>query len=532
MPAYEAPDCDVIVVGSGAAGLAAALAAAADGARVVVLEKARVLGGTTAMSSAGTWVPANHHMLAAGLADSADETLTYLRATAPPGWAETEDELWQALAEQSAPMLRFLEDLTPLVFELVNHPDFYVEAPGGKLFGRMVSPTLISRYRLGRWWNRVRPSVKPQFFTYKEMIGGILKDPWRAGLRLGPHLVWRVIAGQVGLGNGLIVGLLRGCLDHGVDIRIDADVKRLVTDGDVVTGVEAAIAGKPVTLGASKGVILATGGFDWAPDYMPRYFPSLDLVGAPDTNTGDGQRMAEAVGADLAHMDQANIAPATFTRYEGRRHAQPLYESYSPHCILVNREGRRFASEGSPALGEAIDERGPDGRSRHAPVWRIFDSRYRHRLSAMYAAKEPDFVRTADTLEALAAKIGLDPATLKATVNRFNGWKSEGVDRDFHRGETAWERYYTQDRALETVEQPPFHAAPFLYVSLGTKGGPRTNRHGQVLRGDGSVIGGLWCAGIAMAHPIGTRAIGAGTTIGPCLTFGYIAGKSIARRNA
>ncbi|TMJ29475.1 MAG: FAD-dependent oxidoreductase, partial [Alphaproteobacteria bacterium] len=479
------PDFDVIVVGSGAAGLAAALAAAVDGATVLVLEKSPVLGGTTAMSSAGTWVPANHHMQAAGIADSPEETLAYLRATAPPGWAETEDELWQALAQHSAPMLRFLEDETALRFELVNHPDFYVEAPGGKLFGRMVSPTLISRYRLGRWWHKVRPSVKPQFFTYKEMIGGILKDPWRAILRLGPRLVWRVIAGRVGLGNGLIVGLTRGCLDHGVDIRMNADVKRLVTEADIITGVEAVIDGKPATFRARKGVILATGGFDWAADYMPKHFPDVDLAGAPDSNTGDGQRMAEAVGAELAHMDQANIAPATFTQYEGRRHAQPLFESYTPHCILVNRHGKRFASEGSPALGVTIDEREADGTSRHAPVWRIFDSRYSNRLSAMYAAKDPGFVRRADTIEALAAKISIDPATLRATVERFNGWKKDGVDRDFHRGETAWERYYTQDRALETVETAPFHAAPFLYVSLGTKGGARTNAQCQVLRKDG-----------------------------------------------
>jgi 3-oxosteroid 1-dehydrogenase len=523
--------CDVVVVGSGAAGLSAALAAAVDGAKVIVLEKSRVLGGTTAMSAAGTWVPANHHMRAAGIEDSPEETLTYLRATAPPGWAATEDELWQALAEQSAPMLRFVEDRTPLRFELVNHPDFYVEAAGGKLFGRMVSPTLISRYILGRWWNRVRKSVKPQFFTYKEMVDGVLKDPLRAVVKLGPSLVWRVIAGKVGLGNGLIVGLARGCLDHGCRILTEADVKRLLTGGDVVTGVEAVIAGKPVTVHAAKGVVLATGGFDWAPDYMPKYFPGIDLTGAPGSNTGDGQRMAEAVGAELAHMDQANIAPATFTRYEGRRHAQPLYESYAPHCILVNRDGERFASEGSPALGSAIDERGPDGKPKHAPVWRIFDSRYSNRLSAMYAAKDPGFVRTAGTIEALAVEIGLDPVALRATVDRFNGWSTEGVDRDFHRGETAWERYYTKDRALETIGRAPFHAAPFLYVSLGTKGGPRTNRHCQVLRRDGSVIGGLYCAGIAMASPIGTRAVGAGTTIGPCLTFGYIAGKSIGRRN-
>ena len=522
---------DVIVVGSGAAGLSAALAAAVDGAKVLVLEKSHVLGGTTAMSAAGTWVPANHHMLAAGLDDSAEETLTYLRATAPAGWAADEDELWQALAENSAPMLRFLEDKTPLVFELVNHPDFYVEAPGGKLFGRMVSPTLISRYILGRWWNRVRKSVKPQFFTYKEMVGGVLKDPMRALLKLGPSLVWRVLAGKVGLGNGLTVGLVRGCLDQGCHIVMDASVQRLVMDGDAVSGVEARIDGTSRTLRARKGVVLATGGFDWSPDYMKEHFPDVDLVGAPDSNTGDGQRMAAEAGALLERMDQANIAPATFTTYEGRRHAQPLYETYAAHCILVNRHGARFVSEGSAALGSAIDERDASGKTLHAPAWRIFDSRYANRLSKIYAAKDPSFVRSADTIEALAPKIGLDPQALRATVDRFNGWSKECVDRDFHRGETAWERYYTKDSALGTVEQAPFFAAPFLYVSLGTKGGPRTNRHGQVLRPDKSVIGGLYCAGIAMANPIGTRAVGAGTTIGPCLTFGYIAGKAIARRN-
>ena len=241
-------DCDVIVVGSGAAGLSAALAAAVDGARVVVLEKAGVLGGTTAMSSAGTWVPGNHHMKAAGLEDSPEETLTYIRATAPPGWQKDEDELWRALAENSAPMLRLLEDKTPLRFELVNHPDFYVEAPGGKIFGRMVSPTVISKFLLGRLWNKVRPSVKPQYFTYKEMIGGILKDPWKAGLRMGHRLVWRFLMQKVGLGNGLIVGLLRGCLDHGCRIFTDADVKQLLVDGGVVTGVESVIAGKPCSI--------------------------------------------------------------------------------------------------------------------------------------------------------------------------------------------------------------------------------------------------------------------------------------------
>ena len=541
MPGSETPvsdvmDCDVIVVGSGAAGLSAALAAAVDGARVVVLEKAGVLGGTTAMSSAGTWVPGNHHMKAAGLEDSPEETLTYIRATAPPGWQKDEDELWRALAENSAPMLRLLEDKTPLRFELVNHPDFYVEAPGGKIFGRMVSPTVISKFLLGRLWNKVRPSVKPQYFTYKEMIGGILKDPWKAGLRMGHRLVWRFLMQKVGLGNGLIVGLLRGCLDHGCRIFTDADVKKLLIDGGVVTGVESVIAGKPCSIRARKGVVLATGGFDWAPDYMPKYFPGIQQIGAPRSNTGDGQRMAAAIGAELAHMDQALIACATFTEYEGHRHAQPLFETYTGHVILVNRHGERFVSEGAAGLGVAMDERGPDGKPKHLPVWRIYDSQYRHKLSEMHTRRDPEFVRSAPTLEALAEKIGLDPKKLAATVERFNGWSREGVDRDFHRGETAWERYYTGDpkkgAALKPLEKPPFFASPFLYVSLGTKGGPRTNERCEVLRPDKSVIAGLYCAGIAMAHPIGTKAVGAGTTIGPCLTFGYIAGKAVSRRNA
>ncbi|MDP2331494.1 MAG: FAD-dependent oxidoreductase [Reyranella sp.] len=531
--ASEVMDADVIVVGSGAAGLSAALAAAHDGAKVVVLEKSRWLGGTSAMSGAGTWVPCNHHMMAAGIADSPEETLEYIRGAAPPGWQKDEDELWQVLAEQSAPMLRFLEDETPLRFELVNHPDLYAEVPGGRKFGRMVSTLPISRFLLGRLWNRVRPSVKTQLFTYRELVDGVLKNPVRGVLGMAPTLLWRLLTASVGAGNALIVGLARGCLDKGCVIQLETPVTRLLMENDAVVGVEAMIDGEKRSLRAARGVVLATGGFDWNAELMTKHFPGLDLTGAPDTNTGDGQVMAAEAGAELAHMDQALISPATFTTYEGRRHAQPLLETYAPHVILVNRHAKRFVSEGSPALGVAVDERGPDGKPAHLPAWRIFDSRYAKAmtLSMHFGSKEKGFIRRADTIEALAKEIDLDPQALRATVDRFNGWSKEGVDRDFHRGETVWERFYTKDRALGTVEQGPFYAAPFLYVSLGTKGGPRTNRHGQVLRPDRSVIGGLYCAGLAASSPIGTKAVGAGTTIGPFLTFGYVAGKAIARRN-
>jgi 3-oxosteroid 1-dehydrogenase len=175
---------DVVVVGSGSAALAAALAAAAGGARVIVLEKAAVLGGTTAMSGAGTWVPANHRMLAAGIADSKAEALTYLRATAPAGWAPTEDALWRAFVEAAPDMLAFLEAHTPLRFELVHHPDLYVEAPGGKFTGRMVSSRALPRGLAGPWRRRIRRPPKTHIFTYREfVVGTVLSRPSRRSSR-------------------------------------------------------------------------------------------------------------------------------------------------------------------------------------------------------------------------------------------------------------------------------------------------------------------------------------------------------------
>jgi len=153
--------------------------------------------------------------------------------------------------------------------------------------------------------------------------------------------------------------------------------------------------------------------------------------------------------------------------------------------------------------------------------------------------KEPGWFREAASIEKLARLIALDPASLAATVARFNGFARAGRDEDFHRGETAWEKFYTGDPArpggngaLGAIERPPFYAAPYLRAILVTKGGPRTNARGQVLRADGSVIAGLYCAGVAMANPIGSKAVGAGTTIGPCLTWGFIAARNLLRENA
>jgi 3-oxosteroid 1-dehydrogenase len=531
---------DVVVVGSGAAGLTAALSAAVGGARVIVLEKAGVLGGTTAMSGAGVWIPANHHMLAAGLDDSPEEALTYLRATAPPGWHNEEEALWQAFAAHAPPMLALLEAQTPLRFELVQYPDLYPDAPGGKARGRMLSPLLLHNRLAGPFRNRIRRSPVPRSLTFRDVnTGAVLRAPLRFAAAMAPRVLWRMLTGQVGMGNALVVGLVKGCLDHGCDIRAGASAQRLTTEqgSGRVIGVAARSGGRDVTIRARRGVVLATGGFEWDAALREQYFPGpVGLIGSPRTNTGDGHRMAVDAGGVLARMDQANVFPATVTRYEGEPHAFPLNELSPPHCILVNRLGRRFVSEGAPNPGIALDARDVTGHPIHLPVWRIFDAQFaaRNPLAMWLGRRQPGWFRQEPTISALAQAIGLDPDALAATIARFNGFVRNGKDEDFGRGETAWEKLTAPPAQggnpyLGAIEQPPFYAAPCHRVILGTKGGPRTNARGQALRADGSVIAGLYCAGLTAANPIGTKAVGAGTTLGPCLTSGYICGLDLGR---
>jgi 3-oxosteroid 1-dehydrogenase len=539
---------DVVVIGSGAAALAGALAAAEGGASVLVLEKSHLLGGTTAMSGAGTWIPANHHMLAAGIADSPADALTYIRANAPAGWAVEEEPLWRAMVEHAPEMLAFLERRTPLRFELVHHPDLYVESPGGRLTGRMVSPKAIALSEAGPWRRRIRGSTLPQLFTYRDFLEGVkLTQSVPGFLRLAPRIAWRWLARRVGMGNALVTGLVRGCLDSGCEIWAEARAVSLVTDGGVpaegrVIGVELEKDGRRLAVRAARGVLIATGGFEWNPELRARHFPGeVGLIGSPRTNTGDGQLMAAAVGAKLARMDQANIFPSAPTRYEGERQALPFTELYFPHCILVDRSGRRFTNEGGPNVGVDLDRRDPaTGLPIHLPAWRIFDARYArlNPYGMRLARREPGYLHRAGDIATLAARVGLDPAALQETVARFNGFVRAGADADFARGETAWEKFYTGDDArpngngaLGAIATPPFYAAPYHRAILVTKGGPRTNERGQVLREDGSRIAGLYCAGVAMANPIGSKAVGAGTTIGPCLTWGYICGRTLLREN-
>jgi 3-oxosteroid 1-dehydrogenase len=531
---------DVLVLGSGSAGLTAALTAARRGLSVTVLEKTDRLGGTTAMSGAGTWVPANHHAAAAGIADSVEEALNYIRAAAPEGWVDTEDALWQAFVHAAPEMLRFVEANTPLRFALTSEPDPLRTLPGAKARGRMMSPLPLSRWRAGPFAFRIRKSTIPEIFTYHEAVTtDLYHKPYRTTLELWPRLLWRLLTNTRGKGTALVTGLLRGCLDAGVQVVLNARAVELTQDDlGAVTGAVVERRGRRAAWSARAGVVIATGGFEWDAARMARHFPGpLDYRGSPDAHEGDGQRMAEAAGAALARMDQATITSSVPVRYEGRVLAQPVPFHTEPYAILVNRHGTRFVNELTFNIGEALDRRDPvNGEPIHLPAWVITDVRMLKEVPPVrWAAKaDPGWLRQAEDIAGLAARIGVPVEELEASVARFNAFAETGQDEDFGRPARADAASAGDKRrraGIMPITGAPFLAMPFSRSILGTKGGARTNEHAEVLRPDGSVIPGLLAAGVAMANPIGTRNVGTGTTIGPNMAWGYIAGQRLARRN-
>ncbi len=532
---------DVLVLGSGCAGLTAALTAAAQGLRVTIVEKTDLLGGTSAMSGAGTWIPANHHATAAGIADSPDEALAYIRAAAPAGWTETEDALWQRFVAEAPDMLRFVEARTPLRFRLTPEPDPLRDLPGAKPRGRMLSPLPLSRFRAGQFAWRIRPSTIPELFTYHEAVEtDLYHHPYRTTLALLPRLAWRLLTNTRGKGTALIVGLLRGCLDLGCQFHLSARAVELITDANgTVTGAVVEQNGARHDIAARRGVVIATGGFEWDSAMRAAHFPGpVDYLGTPSSNVGDGHRMAEAAGAAMAHMDQATLTPSVPTRHENALLAMPVPFHTEPNAMLVNRSGQRFVNELRFGIGEAIDARDPvTGAPLHLPCWVISDARMLRNLPPVRwgARHDPTWLHRAPNIATLAAQIGVPAHALAESVTRFNAAADAREDQEFGRPakrDAAAAGDKRRRVGLQRIEQSPFLGIRFNRSIMGTKGGPRTNAHGEALRGDGSVIPGLFCAGLSMANPIGTRGVGAGTTIGPCMTSGYICGLRLAARNA
>ena len=529
---------DVIVVGTGAAGLSAALSAQANGARVLVIEKSNVIGGTTAMSGGCIWAPRHHHIEKQGVTDTRDAVLEYIRTVSPDGWHNTDEVLWSAFVDFVPETLLFLEQISPLRFIPNNEPDPYSEVTGGLEKGRNVSAAPLPLSILGEWAGQVRKSTSSIWLTYEEIVDKhLFSNPKKWALRYAPRLLWRSLRKIRTRGNSLTIGLLKGCLDAGIEIWTNSSAVKLVTSDGRIDGVEVNREGSFLELKSTKGVVLASGGFEWDAEMMGQYFPGpVEWTASPSTNTGDGQKMALAVGAHLDRMDQALIMGTTPVFYEGRLQGQPAADYFLPHSMIVNSDGMRFVNEKMMNIGLAFSHRDVEtGFPINLPAWRIYDGQFAKKYPHALPSKKIDnnYFR-ANSLEELAVLIDVDPEGLNKTAQRFSKFAKQGEDKDFERGGSAWDLNRGGDPnnkpnpTLGTIDTPPFYAMPFKASFLGTKGGPRTNERAQVLRPDGSIIEGLYAAGNVMANCFGSKGVGAGTTLGPCLVWGYIAGQNVA----
>jgi 3-oxosteroid 1-dehydrogenase len=470
-------------------------------------------------------VPANHHAQAAGLHDSVEDGLAYVTAAAPPGWAATEAPLWRAFVHQAPNMLLFVERHTRLRMALTAQADPLANLPGARTAGRMLSPRPLRR-RLARGLRRHLQPARPwHLFTFQEMLASDpLRHPVRAVFRHAARLLLRLISGARAQGTALIVGLLRGCLDAGCTVMTETPACELILRDGAVTGVVVRRHGEMQSVTARRGVILASGGFEWDGARRERHFPGLGcFIASPSENTGDAHRMVESVGGRLAHMDQANLSPGVPSGPAGSLRALSVYFHHDPVAILVNRSGLRFMNEGEFNLGDRLLQRaGPSGSFSHLPVWCVAGPSLLRRspLLRWLSRRYRGWTVSASTVAGLARKIGLSADALEATVGRYNEACRQGVDGLFGRSPKG-----SVGMAAINPRNPV--ALPLIPTFVSTKGGPRTTERGQVVDTSGTPIPGLFCCGVAMANPVGTRAVGAGTTIGPNMSWGYICGRSL-----
>lgn len=542
MADFEIPEkTDVLIIGAGAAGLTAALAAHHDGATVVIIDKNDRLGGTAAISGGIVWMADNRHMKAAGLADSAENALAYFGSL---DHGEMDADVLAAFVRDGPSALAFLEDEKALQLSILDgYPDYYLDRPGAKSGGgRALDNELFDFRELGAWAEKIfNDGVIHRLMLRETPLGG------GSGVIEPQEMQRRIDADLRGFGQALVGRLLKACLDRGIEPQLSCKGHRLTVENGRIVGAEFDHDGKRRTIRANRGVILATGGFEWNEQLKSAFLRGpLNAPASPPSNTGDGLKMAMNVGAGLGNMTSAwwvptlSIAGACWPNGE-QRSSPVLIERTLPHTILVNKAGHRFCNEANnySSLAGAFHFFDPATYDYpNLPAFLIFDDQYRQRYplaSAMPGSELPDWIVSADSLAELGAAIRIDGIQLSHTVDRFNLNAQQAHDPDFGRGESSYDHFYG-DRSrpgaaatLGPIEAAPYYAVEIKMGALGTNGGARTNALAQVLDVDGIPIAGLFGAGNVISCPTGSVYAGAGGTLGPALTFGYIAGRSAAR---
>lgn len=554
---------DVLIVGSGGGGIAAALTAHASGLDTLVVEKSPYFGGSTALSGGGIWVPGAPSQRQAGYCPDPEGVVGYLLRI-------TDGLVSQARIRQyvdSAPkMLEFLEGLSGW-FEFVWKPgyaDYYPELPGGSELGSTINVPAIDLRKLGPDEKTLlRPlALAPRgiWLGPKELRTFYrIRQSW-AGKGVLAKLIWRMFKARVfnermaAIGQSLAARLRLAMRDRGIPLWLNAPMTELLTDADgAVTGVVIERDGATQRIGARRGVILASGGFDhdlaWRKEELP--ILAQDWSFGNPAAMGDGIRAGQKVGAATDLLDEAWWFPAI--QWPDGRMQFMLNERMMPAQFIVNGDGKRFINEAAPYMdfGHAMIE-GQKSGVTHIPCWLITDHRSFNRYVVAGhlpipkipfapvptgrklppAWLESGVVKAANSWDEMAAKIGVPAAELRATAARFNELARKGHDDDFNRGDSVYDNYYGDPTLpnpnLYPLGDPPYYAFRIVLGDLGTSGGLLTDEHARVLRRDGTTVPGLYAVGNTSAPVMGRSYAGAGATIGPAMTFGFVAAKHIA----
>lgn len=535
------PEFDVVILGSGAAGLTAAVTAAVGGTKVGVFEKSHELGGTSTWSGGQVWIPNNPHQGEIGVTDSKDEALRYLRSLSR---GLMDERLITAYLDAGPDMVSFLDAKAGTEFYAVpDFPDYHPEHPGGKPGGgRTIECPIFAFEQLGEWAAKFThtPYYADEHMTMSETsLGAVVPKP------ISPEEhARRVQHDERGRGPALTGRLFRGCLQAGVEFFLSHRGIELVKDEARVTGVRFESPDGEVVVTARRGVVLATGGFEWNERLTKAFLRGpLTHPVSPRTNTGDGLIMAMRAGAMLGNMAEAWWMPAADLPdgINAMNRAMINADRTRARSIMVNRDGRRFTNEAANynAFGSAFRQEDPVRFDwANLPCWLIFDHEYLRRYGTIGpwppGDTAPDWLPGLPTLEALAEHLGVPAANLVDTVQRFNANAARGVDPDFHRGESAHDRWWGDPAykgdprgTLGPLDTPPYYAISIKSGALGTKGGPEIDEHARVIDLDGAPIDGLYAAGNVMASPFAMTYGGAGGTLGPAMVFGYLAGRHL-----
>jgi succinate dehydrogenase/fumarate reductase flavoprotein subunit len=557
-------DCDVLVVGSGASGLATAVTAAAQGLKVIVVEKEPLFGGTTARSGGWLWIPGTKLATEQGIHEKPGAARTYLQHEATTHFDAARVD---AFLENGPKAVDFFTSKTAVQFDMPPvFPDYHAEAPGGAQGGRSMVTRPFDGRELGPRIKQLAPAL-PELTVFGMMLGSG-KEIWHfmrafksfesffyVSKRMAKHVLDVLKHGRgmtLTNGNALAGRLAKAAMDHDVPVWLSSPVRKLIVENGAVVGAFVEKEGRQVTVRARRGVVLAAGGFAHDIERRKQLFPHAPtgrehFSPSPVANTGDGLRLAESVGghvdATIPHA-AAWVPTSVTTRPDGTHGVMPHFiDRAKPGVIAVTRQGKRFTNEGNSYHDFVQDMVKACKGTGEVSSWLICDHHALRNYGLGSVAPFPlpirrhlrsGYLKRGRTIADLAKVIKVDPATLQKTVETFNRDAKKGEDPEFGKGSKAYNRYQGDalnkpNPCVAPIEKGPFYAIKLVVGDIGTFAGLQTDARTRVLGPDGQPIQGLYAVGNDAASVMGGNYPGAGITLGPALTFGYVAGLELAK---